>query len=306
VREIALQPARPRYPLDVTFANGMHLLGYDVAPDIVSSADAEPAFRLSTYWRVAPDQPAPDSESFDLFAHLIHDGGQVQENGGLGRGYPIDLWQPGEVVDDRRLFPLPIDATPGKAYFEVGLFDPQTPGGVDRIGILDGNGNLAADSVAFGAVAIDMAPPQASHDDLTPVSAIFDGRIELAGWRAQTSPDDPAALLVELGWRALDRSSTAYTAFIHLLNTDGEIVAQFDQPPGGPDNPTTLWLPGETTRATFPLAPIPDGDLNGYQLRVGLYEPVSGRQLPVSAPVDGSLAAGETFALIPLAERAAP
>ncbi len=297
----ALEPARPRSPLNATFANGLQLLGYDVAPDAIRLDADEPAFRLTTYWRVAPDQPAPDSEDFDLFVHLVYDGGKIQENGGLGRGYPIDLWQAGEVVDDRRLLVIPPDAAaamqPGKAHFEVGLFDVRTPGGVDRIGILDGEGNVAADSVVFGPVAIDMAPPQAFMDDLARLGVVFDGVMELAGWRVDPADD---GLSVELAWRALDRPPTDYTTFVHLLDSQGQIAAQFDQPPGGPENPTRFWLPGESAGAAFPLA-APALEQGPYSLRIGLYEPVSGRQAPVTDGGEAGLAAvGETFVVIPL------
>ena len=49
-------------------------------------------------------------------------------------------------------------------------------------------------------------------------------------------------------------------------------------------------------RRTFPLTDaLPLGE--GYSLRVGLYEPVSGRQLPASG---GEAAPDATFVLLPL------
>jgi 4-amino-4-deoxy-L-arabinose transferase-like glycosyltransferase len=307
VQGMDFQAARPRYPLDATFANGLQLLGYDMTPDAIHPDGDEPFFNLTTYWRLAPDHPTPDSERFDIFAHLVYAGGQIQENGGLGQGYPIDLWQPGEMVDDRRLLVIPPETAatmqPGKAHFEVGLFDTRTPEGVDRIGILDGEGNVAADSVAFGPVAIDMDPPQAPMDDLARLDVVFDGVMELAGWRAE--PGDEG-LTVELAWRALDRPPTDYTVFVHLLDKEGQIAAQFDQPPGGPENPTRFWLPGESARAAFPLA-APSLDQGPYSLRMGLYEPVSGRQATVtSGGEDGLATEGETFVVIPLEGMGSP
>ena len=67
-----------------------------------------------------------------------------------------------------------------------------------------------------------------------------------------------------------------------------------------------MWLPGESTRTTFPLSDISSDDLDGYQLRIGLYEPVSGRQLPVNEATDGALTAAATFVVIPLAETVTP
>lgn len=81
----------------------------------------------------------------------------------------------------------------------------------------------------------------------------------------------------------IERSPTAYAAFVHLLDAAGNIVAQHDFLVGGADNPTNLWVPGEKARAlTSVLTLPPDFDPARYQLRIGLYEPVSGRQLAVA------------------------
>ena len=293
---VALRSATPRYPLDVTFANGLRLVGYDVLPDGVSAGADEAFFRLATYWRL-PSGQRPSTDSFDLFAHLLlADGAQVQENGNLGRGYPVDLWLADQVVDDRRSFSVPIGAAPGKARFEIGLYDPSVPDGAERIAVVDDSGAAVDDRVLLGAVAIDFAPPQAPVDDLTRLDVRFDERIGLAGWSAHAAADDPTMLVVDLAWESLDRVTSDYTAFVHLLDPDGTIVAQFDQPPGGADNPTAGWLPGGRTRTEFPLAGgAPAGP--GHSLRIGLYEPVSGRQLPASG---SDAEPGATYVLLPL------
>ena len=129
-----------------------------------------------------------------------------------------------------------------------------------------------------------MPPEQADLSGLRPLDARFEERIELAGWQAVADPAEPSKLPVDLGWRALDRSVTDYTAFVHVLDGDGRIVAQHDQPPGGVDNQTARWVPGETIRTSMALELPPDVNRMDLRLRVGLYEPVSGRQLAVTAP----------------------
>jgi hypothetical protein len=294
--DLALRPAAPRYPLDVTFENGLQLLGYDLLPEQVTADDATPSVRLATYWQ-RPAGELPPIDSFDLFAHLLlADGAQVQENGNLGRGFPLALWPVDALVDDRRTFALPPDAASGKARFELGLYDPAVPAGAARLAVVDAAGKPVDDRVLLGAVAIDMMPPRAPVEDLTALDVKFDERIALVGWSFQPAVDDPTTLAVELAWESLDRVSSDYTAFVHLLDPSGTIVAQFDQPPGGVENSTTNWLPGERVRTIFPLAgglPLVDG----YGLRIGLYEPVSGRQLLVSG---ADAKPGETFVLLPL------
>jgi hypothetical protein len=137
-------------------------------------------------------------------------------------------------------------------------------------------------------------------DDLADFDVQFGNRIELMGARPVIDPDDPQRLLVELAWKAVDRSTTDYTAFVHLLDENGQqIISQHDAPPGGSDNPTSLWVPGETVRSTFPLV-LPDGiALSDTTLRVGLYEPVSGGQLPVTATgASTTYTPGGTYVLV--------
>ncbi len=89
-------------------------------------------------------------------------------------------------------------------------------------------------------------------------------------------------LHVNLGWRALERMPTDYTVFIHLLDSAGNILAQADLPPGGQENPTTRWLPDETVLTTAQLTLPPGAREQAQALRIGLYEPVSGRQLAIT------------------------
>jgi hypothetical protein len=104
-----------------------------------------------------------------------------------------------------------------------------------------------------------------------------------------------------LGWRALGRSPTDYTAFVHLIDASGKIVAQQDQPPGGPANPTSLWVPGESVRSSAVIQLPANGDLKDLKLRMGLYEPVSGNQLSVRLATGKTAGIEEhgTFLILP-------
>ncbi len=291
-----LTPAPIRYPLAAHFANGLTLAGYDLAPDRL---DPGGALQLITFWRNDRQDGGMAVDSFDLFAHLVlPDGQTVQQNGGLGEGWPPERWQPGAIYDDVRTFTLPAAAPAGRADVVVGLYDPASPAGAARIGIVDANGVVGADQVLLGSVAVGAAPPPADLAGLTPVDALFDERIAVLGYALTPSAD--GALTVDLAWQARDRSPTDYTAFVHLLDEAGTIISQQDQPPGG-DLPTTRWLPGETLRTQITV-PAPAAGQRGAQVRVGLYEPVGGRQLPVA----GADAAAPTFVLLPLTPETAP
>jgi len=99
---------------------------------------------------------------------------------------------------------------------------------------------------------------------------------------------------ITLVWRAERETPASYRVFVHLIDEAGQIVAQSDSEPANWRRPTTGWLPGEIILDEHSLAlpeDLPDGPLS---LRVGLYDPDTGRRLPTGS--------GE-FVVIPLEAR---
>lgn len=280
---LSLKLDQIQYPLQGRFTNGVELVGYALPVDAVSCDMGGEELPLALYLRRTDVGAGDDAEAL-LFAHLMLPEMQLQDNGLLGNGYPLTLWRDDDIVDDRRSFDLPETLTPGKAFFEVGLFWLAANGSIRRAGIIDGEGRIGGDQVVFGPIEICDGVADVSFDELKAIGADFEGRIALDGVLIQQSQEEPTTLQVELGWRAIDRAPTAYTAFVHLLDDGDNIVAQHDFPVGGENNPTNLWVPGEKVRSTAALTLPPDYDPTRHRLRIGLYEPVGGRQLAVKMP----------------------
>ncbi|HEX9116595.1 MAG TPA: hypothetical protein VGA61_11045 [Anaerolineae bacterium] len=286
-------------PLDVTFADGLRLAGYDVQPAQQPAGTGGTGFRVTLFWDVTPATRHADLADTEVFLHLRRDEAVwATSNGRFAEAYRA-VW-PGMSgrIQDVRLITAPPDLPPGKAFFEVGLdrmAPSPTTGDRPRVDVIDGTGRPAGDRVDLGAVMVRAAPPQADLSGLRPLDGAFTGGIRLVGYAAAAVPGKPDTLEVSLGWRAESRPPADYTAFLHLIDGGGQILAQHDAPPGGPGNPTTRWVPGETIRSVFRLT-LPAGlRLADCRLRAGLYEPVSGRQLPVTT--GASAAAG--FLILP-------
>lgn len=77
-------------------------------------------------------------------------------------------------------------------------------------------------------------------DGLQPQDVAWAREIELVGYRVIVENNQ---LHVTLAWRPLAEMPLDYTAFVHLLDADGNLVAQRDRPPDG--YPTSVWQPGE-------------------------------------------------------------
>ncbi len=303
---LTVTPHSIQYPLAAQFANGIRFLGYEMRPLGENAPLAPGDYELITYWQKQSDAGLLNEGTTLLFTHFVYPTGQTQRNGPLGRApatgpiLPISLWRPGEVIDDRRLIYVPPDAQ-GKAYFEIGLYTPLADGGLDRISILDDQGNAVADQIQFGVVPLRMETPQEDLSQLQPLDVDFEERVRLRGWQIQADPAQPDTLTVNVGWQTLDRMPSDYTAFVHLVDGEGNIMAQADLPPGGSENPTTRWLPAETVLTKAQLVLPPGMREQAQALRIGLYEPVGGRQLAVTAATTPGVTPGDTYVLAPLA-----
>ncbi len=79
---------------------------------------------------------------------------------------------------------------------------------------------------------------------------------------------------ISLFWQSEAETAVSYRIFVHLLDADGEIIAQSDGEPAQWTRPTTGWLPGEIIVDEHVLDMT-----DGVELRVGLYDPETGERL---------------------------
>lgn len=89
------------------------------------------------------------------------------------------------------------------------------------------------------------------------------------------------ALVVTLHWQVLNPPQSSLTAFVHLYDQTGALVAQHDGPPGDGFVPVHLWATADHITDDHILAlinPLPPGQ---YTLAAGLYDPLNGVRLPV-------------------------
>jgi hypothetical protein len=124
----------------------------------------------------------------------------------------------------------------------------------------------------------------------------FDDGIELRGFDAQLSDIGPgvedAGLLsapraepsfwrVTLYWTAYRRPTQSYTAFVHVYNTAGKLVASHDGLPLFGYLPTLAWDTGEIVPDRHDIL-LPDNLLPGEcRLVAGMYDPITGERLPL-------------------------
>jgi hypothetical protein len=109
------------------------------------------------------------------------------------------------------------------------------------------------------------------------------GWISLNGYALNAESAPGGVILLALRWQSLRPVSEDYHVFVHLLDVRDEKIAQRDGQPVQWMRPTSSWQPGEEVIDHYGLLlpiDIPTGE---YTIAVGLYDPVSGQRLPISA-----------------------
>src|SRR5262245_56861918 len=113
---------------------------------------------------------------------------------------------------------------------------------------------------------------------------VADGRFgdagTLIGRDAPTAPvtrNEPVP--ITLYWQATGTQSTNYTVFVHLLDGNGQVVAQSDSQPAGGSRPTSGWIKGEYIVDKHSLT-FNRQDFSGQAtMEVGLYEQSTGKRV---------------------------
>jgi hypothetical protein len=114
---------------------------------------------------------------------------------------------------------------------------------------------------------------------LQPVETIFDESIILEKIAVSPAVTPGDALLLELHWQTTQPLTKNYHVFVHLLDQEGQMIAQADGQPAQWTRPTTSWLPGETIIDRHGLWIPADIESGEVELRIGFYEPTTGRRL---------------------------
>ncbi|MBK8046053.1 MAG: hypothetical protein IPK16_02310 [Anaerolineales bacterium] len=119
--------------------------------------------------------------------------------------------------------------------------------------------------------SIPVMPEDDENDAIEPAAAVLGDQIRLAGFEVVPMGEQTGVTFL---WQALVAPVVDAKVFVHIVDAAGNIVAQSDAIPSGYH--TNQWVTGEYVLNTHQLE-IPPG---AYQLRVGMYDPVTMTRLP--------------------------
>ena len=265
-------------PVNIRYGDHIQLLGYKLQNTRVEPGES---LDITLYWKT----DAPLEKDYDL---SLNGYGYKEENvakldtwpgGGL---MPTSLWQTDVIYPDRYQLPIIPDATT-PTLLRLGVQFSEDL-------VADGVGKplpVYADGQSVGAVLLDVGdlitPPDRIQHPTEPPIARFGPTIQLHSYNTDLSDTDITLTAI---WSATGPVPEDYTIFVHLVDDQGNLIAQNDGPPREGYWPTSHWQPGEAVDSLnrIPLPrPLAPGD---YTLLIGMYNPQTGERLAVHE-IDG-------------------
>ncbi|HKZ84104.1 MAG TPA: glycosyltransferase family 39 protein [Anaerolineae bacterium] len=274
--------------LNVTFDDRMRLLG--VVP--FRRVDSNGQLRIMLYWQCLVPMETNYSVSISAKGRGLAEIGKIDAYPHRGLLATGDC-PAGAIFADEYRIPLDPDAQrPALVRAHVNLIDWSRR---RWAALADGAGNpipaLIFDASALPSPIgwpakpalseVEGSPTDGSGEPAVSSRITFGDVIQLDGYELNVAAPASKQVALDLHWSALQRPPEDYTVFVHLLDSQGLLITQWDSQPLNGDYPTSWWQPGETVLDTR-ILPLPD-DLpaGAYRLAIGLYRSVDGTRLPV-------------------------
>jgi hypothetical protein len=267
-----LSPLQPSHPLTVDFGGEIRLLGYDVAPTTIAPGDS---VRVTYYWQSLVDVEF-DYWVVSTLLDASSNGFGKRISDPVNGKSPTSLWRRGEIVVDSFDFKVDRSAHDGKYRFEVALISPTTPN--DPLPITE-----SMDRFVLGSflVSRNVTRPPAIQNQLAlklgvPTLATLLG-YDLDSKTVRSGD----SLHLVLYWSPASTTTTDYSIFLHVVDLNGNIVAQQDGPPQNGNAPTSMWTPGDWIVDPHELSLPSNLSTGRYTLQIGVYDSSNGARVPI-------------------------
>jgi hypothetical protein len=195
------------------------------------------------------------------------------------------------ILDASRV-PLNPMIPPGRYSAEVVLVNPEN----DRRVPFVGPSGDTVDHVSIGSFWIRPIGAYGASEFAAdaPPRANLGGQIDLLESTVHAVRLPGSTLRVDARWRAAAPMDRDYTVFVHVSDTSGRVIAQYDGQPTNATYPTSAWLPGETIVDHYTMtlpSPVPPGPLT---VSLGVYDLRTLQRLPV---IENGKATGDEIVL---------
>jgi hypothetical protein len=252
------QPLPASRIVQADFGNQLRLVGVDPLPEVVRPGDT---LAITVYWRALQDLDT----NYATFLHLDTPTGQtlatvdeVDPEYIPTRNWPFTMYLRNLLKLD-----IPPDIPPIRYDLNVGAYNNETG---ENLTLADGSTRYGIGSVWVAAPEPALPATSLAHfgPHITLRHAEFDGE------------------LLVLYWKTGAPLAQDYSIFIHLLDFQGNIVAQADGVPYNGDYPLPNWRPEHVIVDARYVGSLMDNETQPRAIAVGIYNPATGERLPAS------------------------
>lgn len=252
-------PNRPQ-PADrivqADFGDQLRLVGVDQLPDTVQPGET---LAVTVYWRAMQDL----ATNYSVFLHLDAPNGQTMATvDEVDPEYiPTRNWPPSMYLRNVLKLDIP-DLAPIRYDVTVGAYSRETG---ERLALPDGS-----TAYKIGSVWLDApAPPPATSlarfgPHITLRHAEFDGQHLTLYWKTNAPLEQNLSI------------------FVHLLDAQGNLLAQSDGMPYDGLYPLPHWRPEQVVVDVRAIATLLENPAQLQTIAIGIYDPITGERLPVT------------------------
>lgn len=98
-------------------------------------------------------------------------------------------------------------------------------------------------------------------------------------------PND--VVVLKTTWQPLQTFEQDLKIFVHLVDAEGHVLAQFDGQPQAGTHPTSRWVPGHLVNDTYAINLPTEAPPGPYRVYLGLYDEATLTRLPVPGDPEG-------------------
>lgn len=267
-------------PSTINFGNKIELLGYELGTHNVRAGEFLP---ITLYWRCLAEMEENYTVGLSILGPDNEPHGQLAVYPGNGN-YATSLWKEGDIIRDsyqvrvRRRFPAP-----GVARIHLALYTyPEE----EYLSLLNSQGERTGRAAIFERIVVASArEPEYTIEH--PLYYNLGDQMALVGYEMEGGEFNVGCLGLTLYWQALANMGEDYTAFIHLVDEEGQMLAQDDSQPRNGFYPTSFWDEGEIVEDEHSVCYPLDLQPGNYDLMVGVYLLETMQRLP-SFGADGN------------------
>ncbi|MCY4411823.1 MAG: hypothetical protein OXC27_15310 [Caldilineaceae bacterium] len=244
--ETTWQGGTPEYmPLEgLSFANHLDLVGFQS-----DELELDSNLDVTLFWRPAVKIRRDVELVLELYDRTQDVTVISMGDWPLNGTFRMRAWRPEQVMPLSYSLSVRPNLSAGHYQLQVGLIDQLSRQPIPLV-----TGQSAAILKTF-----EIAGPQILTD------MNFGNFFSLEGY---TLAPNSEGLKIDFYWRAIESPDSDYTLFVHIVNSDDQIVAQLDGQPFNGRYPTSTWPPGELFVEERFLPAVPDGE---YRIFIGWY-----------------------------------